>query len=128
MATPEAIRHTIAQYIERFSAKDTEGWLALFADDATVEDPIGSGLHTGHDEIRAFWEMSQSLSPSIVLHPNGPSCVAGSEAAFPILIVSAVGDSFIEIDATDAMTFTDDAKIASLRAYWDFADMRPVTE
>ncbi len=53
MATSLEIRHTIAQYIERFSAQDVEGWLALFADDATVEDPIGSGLHTGHDEIRA---------------------------------------------------------------------------
>jgi len=123
-ATPEQIRDTIAQYIRRFSANDREGWLSLFAEDATVEDPVGSEVKKGHDGIAEFWDFVHSLSPSIELRPNGPACVAAPEAAFPIMIVNDFGEMKMAIDATDVMTFADDGRIASMRAFWDMADMR----
>jgi steroid delta-isomerase len=124
MATSEQIRETIAQYIKNFSANDREGWLALFTDDATVEDPVGSEVKHGKDGIGEFWDFVHSLSPSIELRANGPACVAAPEAAFPILIINDLGGTKMAMDATDVMTFAEDGRIASMRAFWDMADMR----
>lgn len=125
MATNEQIRDTIGRYIAAFAANDKDGWLALFAADATLEDPVGSEVMHGTEGIAAFWDFSHTLADSIVLEPGGPACVAGHEAAFPIHIVSEVGGAKVMLNAIDVMTFTDDARIATMRAYWDMADMVP---
>jgi steroid delta-isomerase len=126
MPTADAIRATIARYIEVFSAGDRAGYLDLFATDATVEDPVGSEVRVGHDGIGEFWDFVHSLSSSIELRPAGPVCLAGPGAAFPILIVNDLGGTLMGIDAIDVVTVDDDAKITSLRAYWDMADMHEI--
>lgn len=128
MATAQDIRDTIANYIDRFSANDREGWLALFTEDATLEDPVGSEIKKGHDGVGEFWDFVHTLSSSIVLTAAGPVCVAATEAAFPITIVNDLGGMKMELDAIDVMTFADDGRIASMRAFWDMADMRPVED
>lgn len=65
MTTEDAIRQTVERYWACFSAGDKAGWLALYDDDATVEDPVGSDVHRGHDEIGAFWDQSRALADSI---------------------------------------------------------------
>ena len=42
MPDADVIRTTIADYLARFTAGDREGWLDLWAPDATLEDPVGS--------------------------------------------------------------------------------------
>lgn len=125
MATSEQIRSTIDAYIAAFAANDKDTWVGLFAADATLEDPVGSEVKHGTAGIAEFWDFAHSLADSIALEANGPSCVGGHEAAFPILIVSELGGAKLMIEAIDVMTFTDDARIASMRAYWDMADMKP---
>ncbi len=124
-ATSADIQTTIDTYIATFSATDREGWLALFADDATVEDPVGADVNVGRDAIGAFWDFVHELSPTITLLAAGPAGIANGEAAFPITILNDLGGTTMALDAIDVMTFTDDAKIASLRAYWDMALMHP---
>lgn len=126
MATSDDIKATIEQYQATFNASDREGWLALFAPDATVEDPVGAEVKKGHDGLGEFWDFVHALSPTIALRAAGPACVAGHEAAFPITIVSDLGGTLMAIDAIDVMTFTDDANIATMRAYWDMAAMHEV--
>lgn len=125
MATPEQIRATIDTYTERFSASDKDGWLALFAPDATVEDPVGTDVRHGVAEIGEFWDFVRSMTPEITLTRTGPTRVAGLEAAFPMQMVSMMGDAAMALDIIDVMTFDDDARITSMRAFWDFADLRP---
>ena len=38
------IRAHVDRYVELFSANDREGWLDLFAPNATMEDPVGTPL------------------------------------------------------------------------------------
>jgi steroid delta-isomerase len=125
MATPDDIRSTITSYIERFSAADRAGWLALFADGATLEDPVGSEVRSGTVAIGEFWDLVRSMTPDITLASTGPVRVAGHEAAFPMVMTTQLGDTAMALDIIDVMTFDDDAKIASMRAFWDMADMRP---
>jgi steroid delta-isomerase len=128
MATPDEIRATLDAYRATFSANDREAWLDLFTADATVEDPIGSELQRGREAIGAFFDTSHSMADSIELRPARPVPVAGHEAAMPFTIVVEVGGSKMAIDAIDAMTFAEDGRITSQRAYWDMAAAHPLED
>lgn len=125
MADADAIRNTVHAYCERFT-DDREGWLSLFADDATVEDPIGSDIHVGKEAIGAFWDMSNGLADRVTLTPSAYVKVAGNEAAFAMDARMEMGDTVNGMGIIDVMTFDDDAKITSQRAYWSFDDMKPI--
>lgn len=125
MTDAEAIRKTIRDYCERYTA-DREGWLALFADGATVEDPIGSDLNVGKEAIGAFWDMTHSLADKVTLTPSDYVKVTGNEAAFAMDARMETAGDVSGMAIIDVMTFDDDAKITSQRAYWDFADIEVV--
>lgn len=125
MADADAIRNTVHAYCERFT-DDREGWLSLFSDDATVEDPIGSDVHVGKEAIGAFWDMSTGLADRVTLTPSAYVKVAGNEAAFAMDARMEMGDTVNGMGIIDVMTFDDDAKITSQRAYWSFDDMKPL--
>ena len=84
MADTQYIRELYDRYPEMVTKGDVDGILALYAEDATLEDPIGSEIRVGRDAIRAFYEASAG---TIVMKRSGPPCVAGSEAATPIVVL-----------------------------------------
>jgi steroid delta-isomerase len=125
MPTPDELRSLVDDYMRAMSTNDKASYVALFAADATVEDPVGSGVHTGHDEIGAFWDMVHGLSESITLVPTGPVRVSGDELAFPMQAVSDIGGTKMVVDIIDVFAVDDDRKITAMRAFWDMAEMRP---
>ena len=58
MPSNDEMKAAMRAYIERINAVDLEGVLALFALDATVEDPVGAGVHQGADALRAFYSLA----------------------------------------------------------------------
>lgn len=125
MPSPDVIRSTIADYLARFSAGDREGWLDLFAEGATVEDPVGSPVRTGRDEIGAFFDESTGLADSIELRPGGEPIVLGNEAAFPFFACPTLGGTAMRLPAIDLMTFDEEGRITSQRAFVDHAMLGP---
>ncbi|AXK86740.1 nuclear transport factor 2 family protein [Nocardia farcinica] len=106
-------------------ARDKQAWLALFAPDAVVEDPIGpSGFdpegkgHHGTEAIAAFWDKAIAPTESIEFL-FGDSFACGNEVAFTGVIRSRLGGHVI--DAEGVFTYRVDAagKLAALRAYWE---------
>ena len=126
MPDASAIRSTIEHYLARFSAGDREGWLDQFADGATLEDPVGSPVRTGREEIGAFYDESVGAADSVELVANGPSIVLGNQASFAFNVRPTLGGTVFQLPAIDVMTFDDDAKITSQRAFVDFAMLAPV--
>jgi steroid delta-isomerase len=123
---PDAVRHVVATYMERFTANDREGWLDLFAEDAWIEDPVGTPRRTGREAIGAFWDEAHQVPDSVALVPLGILTVVGNEAIFTMQALPVLGDSTYAIDIIDLMTFDDNAKITTMRAFFDPATMRPV--
>jgi steroid Delta-isomerase len=125
MPDAEQIRATVQRYTEVFSAGDKEGYLALFAEDATLEDPVGGEVHRGRDALAAFFDATRSMTPEIELVVTGPVRVAGQEAAFPGEARPTFGDAKMAIPVVDTLRVDGDGLITQLRAYWDAADLRP---
>ncbi len=123
----DEIRATIDAYCQRFSAADRAGWLELFAEDATMEDPVGSPVRRGIAEIGAFFDESHAAPDSIELKPNAPAIVVGSQAAFAFTIRVDLDGSMFTLQAIDVMTFDDAARITSQRAFVDHTTMVPET-
>lgn len=128
MPEPDAIRATIASYLERFSAGDREGWLDLWADGATMEDPVGTPLKKGREEIGAFFDQSQQGVDSVELRGRGIVVVAGNEASFVFDARPTVGGAAMSMPVIDVMTFDDAARITSQRAFVEFGLLAPATD
>jgi steroid delta-isomerase len=126
MPDADAIRATIEQYLTRFSAGDREGWLDLWADGATMEDPVGSPIRKGREQIGAFYDQGQANTDKVELLAAGAPIVVGGEAAFPFEVRPTLGGVTMSMPAIDVMTFDEDARITSQRAFVDFGLIRPV--
>lgn len=122
MPSPSEIRATIESYIEMMCQSDIEGIMALYADGATAEDPVGGDVQQGSEAIKNFYSMT---APLLQVELTGPICVAGNECAFPLLAQLTMGEDISYLDATDVLTFNDDGKISRMRAYWNPEELRP---
>ncbi len=124
MADANHIRQIYDRYPEMVTKGDVEGIVELYAEDATIEDPIGSELHRGRDAIRAFYK---AAAGSVTMKRTGPVRVAGNEAATPLVVLIGPEGKQQVLDIISAMVFGDDGKITSMRAFWSMDAMRPAT-
>ena len=122
----DAIRETIQRYQTTFSADDRDGWLALFADDAVLEDPVGSPPHEGRAAIAGFWDdVHARTERGVVRMTHGPA-VCGLEAAWAFeLDVTLTSGRRSLVEIIDHGTFTEEGRIRSIRAFWSTATARP---
>lgn len=112
--TAEHVRHVFQRYCELVSAGDFEAIADLYADDAVVEDPVGSPPHRGRDAIREFYRASAG---AVHLELEGRVRSAGNEGA-AAMIARPAADPALRVETLDVMVFRDDGLIASMRAYW----------
>jgi steroid delta-isomerase len=119
----------------RRGAKDE--WLALFADDAVVEDPVGPSIfdpsgagHHGKAAISAFWDKAIALAERIEFDVVD-SFAAGCEVA-NVGTISTFLPGGVRVDAEGVFVYRVDGAglISSLRAFWEteraMATMRQV--
>jgi steroid Delta-isomerase len=114
--TADAVR----RYVSLLTTGPTDDLVALFADDATVEDPVGSNIRTGRQEIRSFFAALEQLDreTELVLLRT-----AGHEAAFVFTIKFNAGDAPMRLQPIDTMEFNEDGEIVSLRSYFGPEDV-----
>ena len=127
-ADAATIRATVDAYCAAFTAGDQDAYVALFAPDAWIEDPVGTPRHEGPEALAAFFAQSSSLADSIELRRTGPVRVAVGECAFPMQARPVIGGDTYAVDIIDVMTFDDAGKITTMRAFWDPAEMHPAED
>ena len=123
MADRDHIVSVCERYVELLTAQDHEGIVALFADDATVEDPVGGEVHIGRHAIAGFYKNIEGAPKETDLLTLR---VAGHEAAFVFAITVGAGEHRIRIEPIDVMVFDSEGKIASMKSYWSPANVTPV--
>lgn len=105
----------VDQYIRSLNESDLNGILSLYADDATVKDPVGSKVISGIDNLREFYTGAVSIKLKITR--TGPVRIAGSETAFPFRLQMYIGGVHTRTDVIDVFRFNKEGKIVSMQAY-----------
>jgi steroid delta-isomerase len=116
MTLEDKIVNAVNTYLASFGKKDLEGILNLFADDAWVEDPVGTPRKVGKAALREFYQIGTSMDLTAALESD--IRVAGNEAAFAFCVSVNTGNGTLKISPIDIMTFNDEGKITSMRAFF----------
>lgn len=116
MPTVEQMTAAVHAYVEGFEKGDVEIIMALFADDATVEDPLGTPLRIGHPPIREFYTGSIAAGAKLVL--EGPIRIAGNTVAFPFSARLSMNGNDMRVDVIDTFKFNEDGKVVEMKAYF----------
>ena len=112
----------VERYMDAFNEKDISIIRDMYADDAVVEDPVGTEPHVGIDAIRKFYEVAVAMTVEAEL--TGPVRVAGQECAFPFQV--KVPDAGIRYEIIDVFRFDDAGKVCSMRAFWGDGNLSSV--
>ncbi len=114
-------------------AGDRAAWLALFADDAVVEDPVGPSAfdpegvgHHGPEAIAAFYDNVIGVNESIRFTIR-QSFLCGDEVAnVGTIRIGLVGGSAVEVDGVYSYRRGPDGRLAAIRAFWEPDRIRSV--
>ena len=126
MPSPEQVRATVDAYVDAYARNDKAAFLALWAPDGVLEDPVGTPAHQGVEALGAFWDGARELADRIELVPVAV-IVTGDEAAMVFEIHAHIGDGGLLMQAVDVMRVDDDGRLLSVRAYWDVAAATPLS-
>ena len=121
MPSAEAMIAAVHAYVDACACGDAGAAAALFADDASVEDPIGSSPHVGKEAIRAFY--TSSMATGATLHLAGPVRVAAAHAAFAMQVRLHWDGKDMAIDVIDTFAFDDAGKVTAMKAYFGPGNM-----
>ena len=121
---PHPARDASLASMRAVEAGDKVAWLALFADDAVVEDPIGVSPmdptgegHRGKAAIEAFYD--NVIGPNEVRFTLRESWEADHEVANVGRITTTMADGLVvHTDGVFTYRVDDEGKVVSLRAHW----------
>lgn len=110
---PAALEELVKRYLHTVATGTSADIAALYAEDATLEDPVGCGeVHIGRQAIEGFYKNTDGvdLAAELLTFRSG-----GNEAAF--LFALTVGGT-MRIEPFEVMTFNADGQVTSMKAYW----------
>lgn len=103
----------VEKYMLAVSSNNLDLIREIYADNAVVEDPVGSPPKEGIDAILAFYKGFGALGVKLEL--TGSVKCAGNAAAFPFN--AKIGPKTLEI--IDVFEFDKQGKVVSMKAYWN---------
>jgi steroid Delta-isomerase len=119
----EGIAGTIRRYVALLSSGSANDIIELFAEGATVEDPVGGEVRVGREALRSFFADLEKLDRRAELDLLR---VAGREAAFAFTLTFDTGESRMQLQPIDTVAFNEKGKITSLRSYFAPSDVAAV--
>ena len=107
---------------------DREGWLALWHEEGSIEDPVGASAldpqgkgHHGKKQIAAFYD--NVIAPSTLRFHIRQTFACGNECANVGTITAKLADGTVaRTELVMVYRVDDDGKVLSLRAFWEFDD------
>lgn len=125
MSDPKVMEAAVHEYVAAFSAGSADRVAALYAENATVEDPVGSPRHEGLAAIRAFYEGSMATGAKLTL--EGPVRVVADYAVFAFSVHLEWEGGAKRIDVIDSFRFDEAGKVVEMRAFWGPENMHGFT-
>lgn len=126
MTRQQQMKQAMQAYIDAFNRGDHQGIVDLYAETATVEDPVGSPPKQGRKAISDFYAFAMKSGARLRLAaPIRGSHGDSAAMAFDVELNMPQGETTARavIRVIDVMTFDADGKFSSMRAYWGQSDM-----
>jgi steroid delta-isomerase len=121
MPTQAEMKAALQAYIDGFNADDADRVMALFADDAVIEDPVGSPLKS-RAEFEAFIRQGVKFGARLAL--AAPIRGSYGNHAAMVFTVTFVQDGVrYTTNSTDVMSFDAAGKIVRMEGYWGPGDV-----
>lgn len=118
MPTPQMMKSVVREYLESYNSGDAEKLVALFSENAVVEDPVGSGtVHRGKLDVTEFYRACLKQGTQLELKGR-ISGSHGNAAALAIEVHASVQTKRVNVSVIDVVTFDDDCRIESMKCYW----------
>jgi len=124
MPSAEHIQHAYEEYTAALSRHDIDAVMALFSSSAVVHDPVDDPAVEGAEQIRALFAGASGMVRAVRI--TGPICISGDgrHAAAPLEAEVDLGQGIQFMDVTDVMTFDDDGRFATMKAYYGPTNLR----
>jgi steroid Delta-isomerase len=120
----QAITDTVNRYIALIVDGSADDLVGFYADDATLEDPVGGEVHIGSRAIHGFYSTSLLLKENLERECELVSLrVSGNEAAFQFRLTVTAGERKMRVEPIEVMVFDDRGKVTAMKAYWSAADV-----
>ena len=114
-------------------AGDRDAWLALFSDDAVVEDPVGPSMfdpegtgHRGPEAIAAFYDNVIGVNESIRFTIRQSFACGDEVANVGTIRINFVGGGAVEVDGVYCYRVAADGRLGGIRAFWEADQIRSV--
>jgi steroid Delta-isomerase len=116
----QAITDTVNRYLALLVEGSVDDLVGCYADDATLEDPVGGEVHIGSTAIRGFYSAIAAMERECELVSLR---VAGKEAAFQFRLTLTAGEHKMRVEPIEVMAFDERGKVTAMKAYWSAADV-----
>ena len=111
------------------SERNKAAWLALYTDDALIQDPVGvspldptGNGHRGRDALVRFWDMI--IGPGNMTYRIRESYPCADECANVWSLTNRLPDgSEITVDLVSIYKVNAAGKLTQMRAYWSYAEV-----
>ncbi|TPG83159.1 steroid Delta-isomerase [Pseudomonas mandelii] len=125
MVSAQQIQATMARYVELVDAGDIDGIVALYSEDAVVEDPVGQPPLQGIVDIERFYREGLGASKVSATLTGPVRATLNGCGAMPFRVDMEWAGQPCSIHVIDVMEFDADGKIRSMKAYWSDVNMGP---
>lgn len=113
-------------YLKYLNDRKLNDILFLFADGATVENPVGGDIILGKVSLRNFY--SELFKKEASYTRTGEVRASGVEIAFPFQIRKDIDGTPTIIDVIEVFRFDSTDKIISVRSFWGPFNEKPANE
>ena len=115
---PEPVSRFVAQYFEATRSNDAHQWASRFADNATVEDPVGTTPVSNSDKILEIGNAFMSGFKTVGLHEEFVH-VVGNEAAVRWTGRGTTKQGKqVTFEGINIFQFNSEGQIINLKGYW----------
>jgi steroid Delta-isomerase len=106
------------EHCRRWNAGDRQGWLALFADDVTMDDPVGVPTKRGRAHLEITWDRSHQPGRSWRLEPRR-MVECADEVAVDLVNAGMVDGVPVEVESIEIWRVDATGRVTAVRSYFE---------
>ncbi|MDH2445134.1 nuclear transport factor 2 family protein [Amnibacterium sp. CER49] len=120
MADAEASLRVLTAYFDALAALDARQIAAVFAEDGEIEDPVGTPVRRGREQIGEYFAQGLcQAAASVRIEVLAALPAGGSVAAHWRMVARGKSGHEATVEGIDVLQVDPDSLIARAEGYWD---------